>query len=102
MKKQKAFPKPSTRQPVNPNRVCGWDQILDLFHQDLHRSDQTISDEQDAESFAVFEEIAANYTSHLTLAQWIAVLGELVARMYIDPGVVAARSRATSPFAVSA
>jgi hypothetical protein len=102
MKKLKAFPKPSSRQPVNPNIVCELGRILDLFHEDLHRADERITDEQDAESFAVFQEIVTNYMPHLAPAQWIAVLGDLVVGMYINPSVVAARSRATSPFAVSA
>lgn len=97
----KPFPQPLTTQPMNPNTVCGLDKILDVFHEDLHRSAQTTTDEQDAEWFAVYEEIVANYTPHLTPAQWVAVLGELVVGMYINPGVVAARNQAPSPFAVS-
>jgi hypothetical protein len=97
----KPFPQPTTIRPMKHNRECELDQVLDLFHGDLHRSAESLTEEQDAECFAVFQEIVSNYTPHLTKAEWIALLGELVVGMYIDPGVVAARSRATSPFAVS-
>jgi hypothetical protein len=86
---------------MNPN-VCDFGEILERFHEDFHRSDQSITEDEDAESFSVYEELIANYTPHLTMTQWIKVLGELVVGLYINPAVVATKYQSTTPFAITA
>jgi hypothetical protein len=100
MKKQQAFPKSSTLQPIDPNRDCEFGEILEQFHADFHRSNQTITQHEDDQLLALYGEILDRYA--LTVTQWIKLLGELVVGVYIDPDLVAVRSQATSPFAVSA
>ncbi len=83
MKKlSKPFPQPTTTQPTNPGRVCEFGEILEQFHEDFHRSDQSITEDENAELFDVWQEIVADYMPLLTMAQWIKVLGELVVGAY--------------------
>lgn len=106
MKKVKEFPTPSTIQPVNPqppmspNQPCDFGAILEFFHDDFHRSHQTITRHQDDVCFDAYQEIVANYVPYLTATEWIKILGELVAGLYIDPGVMG--GQLTSPFVITA
>ena len=86
---------------MNPNNECDFGRILECFHEDFHRSDQTITRQEDTKSLEVFREIIANYVPHLTETQWIKVLGELVAGMYADLGVPM-RGQSTTPFTITA
>jgi hypothetical protein len=95
----KQLPQPTTNQFTNTN-VCEFGEILEQFHEDFHRSDQTITQYEDTQLRALFEEILNNYT--LTATQWTKLLGELVVGMYINPEVVSARSQLTSPFGITA
>lgn len=59
-----------------------------------------ITQHEDDQLLALYGEILDRYA--LTVTQWIKLLGELVVGVYIDPDLVAVRSQAASPFAVSA
>jgi hypothetical protein len=98
----KPFPQPTTLQPMQPNRLCELQHFLDQFHQDLHWLGKNITGEEVAKSFAAMKEIINRYARHLTLAEWISVLGELVVGTYMDPDVVVPGYQAISPFAASA
>jgi hypothetical protein len=90
MRKEEAFPQPATTQPTNPD-VCDFGEILEQFHTDFHRSDQSITEDEDAELFDVWQEIVANFMPHLTMTQWIKVLGELVVGAYCRCPIAAAQ-----------
>jgi hypothetical protein len=100
-KRSKPFPQLTTTQPTNPS-VCDLYDILDRFHADIHTSIQEMTEDEDAESFDICQELISTYTRRMSMAQWIRVLGELVVGMYLNQGDNAARSQSTAFTAIPA
>jgi hypothetical protein len=100
MKKLKAFPTPLTTQPVNPDERCEFCRFLDCFHEDFLRSIEKLTRQEDDKCFDTYQEIVANYAPRLARTEWIKILGELIARLYVDPGAMG--SQPTNPFMITA
>jgi hypothetical protein len=52
-----------------------------------------MTEDEDAESFDICQELIFTYAAHMSVAQWIRVLGELVVGMYLNPDL---RNQATA------